>query len=347
MTWQLGFSDLSDRLEQLEKQGDPLARLAEVVDFEMFRAQVGRIWENPGRKSAAGRKPKDPVLMLKVLVIQALYNLSDDQTEYQIRDRLSFMSFLGLGLGEAVPDAKTIWAFRERLKEKNLFDEVFGRFEQHLNAEGYRASKGNIVDACIIRVPRSLNSRAENEQLKKGETPDSFKGEENENKRRQKDTDARWTMKRGKSYFGYKNHVVIDNEHKLIRKHTVTPANRGDVKELENLLDVENTAKDWWGDAAYKSKDVDRLMAERELCGHFNERGTRSTPLSEEQRQRNRERSRTRARVEHVFGWQAQRAGGTMVRVIGKARADIVIGMRNLVYNMSRFGFLSRRPSTA
>ena len=171
MTWQLGFADLSERLEQLEKQGDPLARLAEVVDFEMFRAQVGRLWENPGRKSAAGRKPKDPVLMLKVLVIQALYNLSDDQTEYQIRDRLSFMSFLGLGLGEAVPDAKTIWAFRERLKEKNLFDEVFGRFEQHLNAEGYRASKGNIVDACIIRVPRSLNSRGENEQLKKGETP--------------------------------------------------------------------------------------------------------------------------------------------------------------------------------
>ena len=154
-------------------------------------------------------------------------------------------------------------------------------------------------------------------------------------------------MKRGKSYFGYKNHVVIDNEHKLIRKHTVTPANRGDVKELENLLDVENTAKDWWGDAAYKSKDVDRLMAERELCGHFNERGTRSTPLSEEQRQRNRERSRTRARVEHVFGWQAQRAGGAMVRVIGKARADLVIGMRNLVYNMSRFGLLSRRSSTA
>jgi len=257
------------------------------------------------------------------------------------------MSFLGLGLGEDVPDAKTIWAFRERLKAKGVFDEVFGRFEQHLSAEGYRAAKSNIVDACIIGVPRSLNSRAENEQLKKGETPESFKGEENKNKRRQKDTDARWTMRRGKSYFGYKNHVVIDNEHKLIRKHTVTPANRGDVKELENLLDVENTPKDWWGDAAYKSKDVDRLMAERKLSGHFNERGTRSTPLSEEQRQRNRERSRTRARAEHVFGWQAQRAGGTMVRVIGKARADLVIGMRNLVYNMSRFGFLSRRASTA
>lgn len=191
MTWQLGFSDLADRLEQIEKQGDPLARLAAVVDFEMFRAQVGRVWENAERKSAARRKPKDPVLMLKVLVIQALYNLSDDQAEYQIRDRLSFMSFLGLGLGEAVPDAKTIWAFRERLKEKDLLHEVFGRFEEHLNAEGYRAAKGNIVDACIIRVPRSLNSRADNEQLKRGETPESFKGEENENKRRQKDTDAR------------------------------------------------------------------------------------------------------------------------------------------------------------
>ncbi len=124
----------------------------------MFRAQVERIWENPKRKSAVQRKPKDPVLTLKVLVIQALYNLSDDQTEYQIRDRLSFMSFLGLGLGEDVPDAKTIWAFRERLKVKKVFDDVVARFEQHLNAEGYRASKGNIVDACIIRVPRSLNA---------------------------------------------------------------------------------------------------------------------------------------------------------------------------------------------
>ncbi len=106
MLWQLGFSDLSERLEQLEKQGDPLARLAEVVDFEMFRAQVERVWENPGEPQAqvcGGAQAEGP------------------------GDRLSFMAFLGLGLGEDVPDANTIWAFRERLKAKKVFDDVFAR----------------------------------------------------------------------------------------------------------------------------------------------------------------------------------------------------------------------------
>ncbi len=107
---QLGFLDLDQRYRSLDAKKDPLVVLNEVVPWESFRAQVSAVWRKPDeeRKSAAGRKPWDEIVIVKTLVLQALYNLSDDQVEYQIRDRLSFMRFLGLGLEDRVPDATTV-----------------------------------------------------------------------------------------------------------------------------------------------------------------------------------------------------------------------------------------------
>jgi len=109
------------------------------------------------RKSNAGRKPFDVVVMFKILILQSLYNLSDDQTEFQIRDRLSFMRFLGLTLGGRVPDAKTIWLFRDQLTEAGLVRTVFAQFDQFLRAHGFAAQKGQIVDASIVQAPRQRN----------------------------------------------------------------------------------------------------------------------------------------------------------------------------------------------
>jgi len=121
----------------------------------------------------------------------------------QVLDRLSFMRFLGLELGDAVPDAKTIWLFRERLKEAGLVETIFVQFNAFLTQHGFAARKGQIVDASIVFVPKPRNRRDENEKIKQGDVPDDW----NEAKRRQKDVDARWTKKRGVTSYGYKNHI--------------------------------------------------------------------------------------------------------------------------------------------
>ena len=141
MVAQPGFFDLDHRYEALSASGDPLERLGALVDFEIFRKRLAKALRRSDR-SKGGRPPYDPVLMFKVLVLQALYNLSDDQTEFQIRDRLSFMRFLGLGLEDRAPDAKTIWLFREQLVRTRAIDTLFDRFDRELEAHGYLAMSG-------------------------------------------------------------------------------------------------------------------------------------------------------------------------------------------------------------
>ena len=94
---QPGFFDLEDRYADLSKSGDPLERINALIDFEVFRKPLLRALRRSDR-AKGGRPPFDPVFMFKILILQALYNLSDDATEFQIRDRLSFMRFLGLDL---------------------------------------------------------------------------------------------------------------------------------------------------------------------------------------------------------------------------------------------------------
>jgi len=216
-----GFFDIEERAEKLAKMGDPLVALKERIDWEAFRADVNKVHEKP-RKSNAGAKPIDVVLMFKVLILQQLHNLSDDGIEYQIRDRLSFMRFLGLQLEDRVPDAKTIWLFRERLKNGRLIDVLFARFHEQLAALGYVARAGQIIDATFVEVPRQRNSREENAKIKQDETPDDWKQPESKAKLRQKDVDARWTKKNNVTHYGYKNHVNVDQANKLIQSFEIT-----------------------------------------------------------------------------------------------------------------------------
>ena len=201
---QMGFFDLSDRYASLDAKKDPLVEIDTVVPWEEFRATLERVWRKPDaeRKSRAGRKPMDAVLMFKALVLSALYNLSDDQIEYQVRDRLSFMRFLGLGLGDRVPDAKTVWLYREALAKAGMVEALFSQFDGYLARQGYIARGGQILDASIVAVPRNHNTREENATIKNGEMPEDWA--DKPAKRSQKDTEARWTKKHGKSHYGYK-----------------------------------------------------------------------------------------------------------------------------------------------
>ena len=144
---------LHERVPQLTEIGDPLVGLNAVIDWEVFRPELNRVHEKE-RKRNAGAKPVDVVLMFKLLILQQLHNLSDDGIEYQVRDRLSFMRFLGLQLEDQVPDAKTVWLYRERLKALNLVDVLFARFDEQLAAQGYVARAGLMIDATFVEVPR-------------------------------------------------------------------------------------------------------------------------------------------------------------------------------------------------
>jgi len=195
MAGQGGLFDTDAPLRWLSAAGDPLERLAAVVDFELFRpgldAALGR-----SDRAKGGRPPYDPVLMFRILVLQSLYTLSDDQAEYQVRDRLSFMRFAGLALHEPVPDAKTIWLFREQLVRAGAFERLFARFDAALAERGYLAMGGQIVDATIVEARRPRLTQAEKEVVvvKGGGIPADWKPA----RTRQIDRDGRWTLKRGK-----------------------------------------------------------------------------------------------------------------------------------------------------
>jgi hypothetical protein len=133
---QKGFFDVERRLEAISAKGDPLETIKKIVPWEDFRADIEAVTETKPeqRKSNAGRKPYDTILKFKIVVLQSLHNLSDERTEYLIRDRLSFMRFLDLELEDPVPDATTIWLFREALAQAGVIDRLFERFGQHLAA---------------------------------------------------------------------------------------------------------------------------------------------------------------------------------------------------------------------
>jgi IS5 family transposase len=236
--------DLQDA--HLKKLGNPFEELQHLINWEIFRPELDKLYKKE-RKSNAGAKPKDVVMMFKGLVVQNLYGLSDDQLEYQLEDRRSFQRFLGLNKHERSPDAKTFWVFREKLTQLNLIESLFKTFFQQLNQAGYIARKGQIIDASFVPVPRQHNKRSENLAIKEGNPPEDW----SDNKRRQKDTDARWTKNNNKSTFGFKNHVQIDNQHKLIRDYAVTDASVHDSNVFEELLDKSNTSKDVWADSTY------------------------------------------------------------------------------------------------
>ena len=330
-----GLFDWEIRHEQLDNCGDPLVLLNEIVDFEMFRKFIDKARQKQ-RKSNAGRKPFDAVLMVKIIILQSLYNLSDDQLEFQIKDRLSFMRFLGLSLGDTVPDAKTIWLFRELLTKAELAEKLFNKFDIFLRNSGFSAKQGQIVDASIIAAPKQRNTREENKEIKNGETPKDW----DDNKKRQKDTDATWVKKNRVNHFGYKNHISIDNQHKLIRSYKVTAASTHDSNVFEELLDKKNSSKEVWADSAYSGQEKRDSLDKKGYRSKVNRKGYRNHPLSERAKEANRKRSKIRCRVEHVFGIQKQRAGDLLVRAIGIARVTTKIGLRNLAYNIDRFRLL-------
>jgi IS5 family transposase len=363
MRGQGGFFDVEERLKELSAKGDDLERLNAIVDFEVFRPDLARaVPRSDGSKG--GRPAFDHVFMFKVLILQAAHGLSDERAEYLIKDRLSFMRFLGLGLADVVPDANTIWTFREALTRARIdggpaIEVLFKAYEAALSKAGFLAMGGQIIDASIVAAPKQRNSDGEKRDIKDGRIPEAWK--DNPAKLAQKDRDARWTVKWSKAKpadngsprvdlavpaFGYKNHIGIDRRHGLIRTWVATDAARHDGAQLPNLISKRNTGSAVFADTAYRSKANERHLASNGLVSRIHRKKPKGKPMPANVARANGAKSKVRSAVEHVFARQK----GPMrlvVRTIGIARATAKIGLANIAYNMKRAVWLTECAACA
>jgi len=334
-------SSESQRLSYLSALGDPLDKVSQSIDFDFFRPVLNEVFLKK-EKGVGGRPSWDAVLMFKILLLQSWYGLSDDKIEYLINDRLSFQRFLGLSLDDKVPDSKTVWLFKNTLSKNGAYEDLFSLFTGQMEAQGVITRTGSIVDASFVDVPRQRNTREENKVIKAGGVPEEWKKPENVNMLKQKDVEAHWAKKNNETHYGYKDHVKVDSDSKMIVEFEVTTASVHDSKAIVDLCDKKD--KVVYADSAYVGVDLERELKEK--CGEdvdlrIHEKGYRNKPLTEEQKKSNREKSRVRVRVEHVFGHITNSMGGMIIRSIGLARARCAIAFKNLAYNLSRYAYLS------
>lgn len=329
---QMGFFEVADSYARLDKAGDPLVKLNALIPWEGLREIIAPL-AHESDKVKGGRPGHDLLLIVKCLILQSLYNISDDSCEYQINDRMSFKRFLGLSVSQKAPDAKTLWHWRERIKHKGLDEGIFTWFTGQLDLAGYKAEKGQIIDASF--VPTHKPTGKHKKQLQE-EIPLT------EAQAAQCDRDATFTKKGGVTYHGYKNHVNVDNKHKLIRHQSVTTANRHDSQEFKEVVALKED-EEIFADSAYRSEKTEAFLKEHKMKSHIHERAYRNTPLTEAQKVANKIRSTTRVRVEHVFGHMETGMGGMVIHTIGLARARVKMSFKNLAYNMQRFAYLQSK----
>jgi IS5 family transposase len=350
---------LSEHLERLSKDGDPLEVLDATIDFEYFRDWLVE-GLGYGDGSKGGRPPFDPVSMFKVLIVQTQHNLSDAKMEFMIRDRLSWMRFFGFDLGGAMPDENTIRHFRNRMTETGTLKRVMKAFDWQLHKKGYIAMSGQILDATLVPAPKQRNNDGEKEAIKAGKTAEEIWPDE-PNKAAQKDTDARWTLKIGGKIryrpdgtplpqialpvFGYKSHISIDRRFGFIRQATVTSASDADGRQLKHLIDKQNTAGDVWADSAYRSQKNEKWLANNMMASRIHRRKPAGKPMPQATARANAKKSSIRAPIEHVFAHQKNRYG-LFIRTIGIARAEAKLILANLAYNFDRLIFHERRMAT-
>jgi IS5 family transposase len=319
-----------EREAKLNKLGDTLQLLEQHVDFVALAAAIDRAAPRPSL-DRGGRRPFPTELMVKALIIQQLYNLSDEQMEYQLLDRLSFQRFVGLRHSSQIPDRTTFWTFRERLAAAGASETLFDAVNRELDKHGYIARGGQMIDASIVPAPKQHTHKEEKDLIKQAATPIDWSPA----KRRQKDVDATWTKKHGKSYFGYKLSACADKRYKLIRKIKISTASEHDTRHLEDVLDPTNTSRDIYADKGYVDSDRENRLKTNHWRVHIQRKAAPGKPLSDCQQRRNTRIAKTRARVEHVFAGIEQ-LGGKGLRCIGLERAKLQLNWKAASYNLRR-----------
>jgi transposase, IS5 family len=335
---QINFFDLDNRYVELSKNGDALERLKQVIDFELFRSKLESL-DIVERKNNAGRPLTDRVLLFKMLILQRIYNLSDAQVEYQVKDRLSFMRFLDLEFSSVVPDAKTLWSYRDKLSKSNIIEELFQAFNAQLINLGVKLNQGQIIDASFVDAPRQRNNKEENTEIKAGKIPEDWSTK----KRMHKDVEARWVKKGDETHYGYKNTINIDSKTKIITEYMASVASVHDSQVLIGVIRPSIVGgKSVYADGAYVGEAIENIIDAYGCKSKIHEKGYKNNALSEKQKKMNRRKSSIRCRVEHVFGFMTNTMKGMNLRCVGMTRAKAQIGMMNLVYNLRRVECLIR-----
>ena len=325
---QYSFFDKTKRLDKLTKLGDSLALLNEIVNWQIFVPVLDKAIPRV-KSDKGGRPPFENLLMFKILLIKRLYNLSHDQTEFQINDRVSFMRFLDMDFGSVVPDAKTIWLYENKLSESDVGKELFDKFFEAILEMGYVTRSGSIVDASFIEAPKRKNTKEQREMLKNGEVPEEWADPNCPQKIMQRDFDATWTKKGNEAHFGYKDTVKVDLDSKIITDYEVTTASTNDAKAAEDIFDENDRVA--YGDSAYPNIELPEHVENQ-----ISEKAYRNKPLTEKQREDNHQKAKLRCRVEHVFAGIVQMVGGTFIRCKNGERAKFNISLMNMLYNMRR-----------
>jgi len=315
-----------------------LAGIDELFDFEAMAAKLDEVCPSADR-SKGGRPPYATQVLVRMVVLQGLYKLSDEQCEYQVLDRMSFQRFCRLDGSLSVPDARTLWRFKQRLADKGLGGQaIFEEVGRELQRRGYIARGGQMVDATIVQAPITHVTSQEHEVINRGDKPEGW------SKKRvaHTDLDARWTIKHGKAYYGYKLHANADAKYKLIRRIQVTPANADDGHQLKHVLDKNNTRAWMLADRGYDSAANRELLDEHALQDGIARRAKPGQSARKRLEQRNRTISTVRSRVEHVFAGLAQQ-GRKVVRAVTLARNSLAMHIKCAVYNARRLVWLERQ----
>ena len=356
--------DLARNEEKRKAIKDTLSDLKESTPWDIFLPIMKKAFQKKPPKAPGGRPAFSMIIMLKILILQRVYNLSDDQMEYQILDRNSFKDFLDLKADASVPDAKTIWYYRNQLAQNKYDLELFKAFHDYLEKTGKIVKQGVLVDASFVEVPKAHFTKEEKEEMQSQESSEEGSDSEGNqqkteekpqeppktpqeiHRQRQMDRDARWTQKHGKSYFGYKNHVKVDVKSKLVTGYKVTPASVNDSPVLPDLIKpASEKGQEVYADKGYTSDNNSVYLKANKMKDRILKKAARGRPLTESEKLHNKELSKIRARVEHVFGFMENSMNGMRQRAKGLTRISFITGTMNLTYNIMRYEYLCRGRS--
>jgi IS5 family transposase len=255
-------------------------------------------------------------VLLRVMILQHLYGLSDPQAEEQLKDRLSFQKFVQLDAHETVPDETTICRFRQRLIDCGLHEQLLELLNQQLEARGYIVKRTTLVDATLIESSRK---RPEAKLAAQGLAPDA---------------DASYTRKYNRSFYGYKAHLSSDAPHQLIRTAIVSTAKAQDAHFFERIAPTDT--QEIYGDKTYDTKANKAWMRKRRIKNGVEKKGAHHIKLTDWDRRNNRRKQGVRRHIERIFAhlkkWQHYRR----VRYLGLARNQLELTLKAVAYNLKQ-----------
>jgi IS5 family transposase len=264
--------------------------------------------KNKTTETSSGRRPFSLEVIVKCFILQTIYNLSDPRLEEELADRRSFQIFLGITSGDSIPDETTLVRYRQRFSSIGLDKILFERFNKQLEENGLIVGKGTIVDATIKQAQARPTSN--------------------------RDKDADFTKKRGKTYYGYKGHIAIDEDSQIIKCLEFTKASVHDSKEFDNLIDYTEEAV--FADKGYANKERRKKLESKEIFDGILEKGYRNKPLNKVQKKVNRILSRVRNRVERTFAYMKNVLGYERCSYYDLERNRFEFTLAAIVFNMRR-----------